>query len=70
MYGLNAAREPDAFATVTLKLGAYRKLEPTPLEEFVFFDHPSGHSRIAMAMRWKAAHLNDCDIRNGPVSPQ
>jgi STE24 endopeptidase len=40
-----------------LKLGKYRKLEPSPLEEFIFFDHPSGRSRIRMAMDWKAAQL-------------
>src|SRR5436190_7361153 len=50
IFGLNAAREPDAAAMVALKLGKYRKMEPTPLEEFVFFDHPSGRSRIRMAM--------------------
>lgn len=56
-FAINAAREPDAAAMVALKLGKYRKLEPSPLEEFIFFDHPSGHSRIRMAMDWKAAQL-------------
>ena len=54
LYGLNSAREPDAFAEVALMLGEYRKLAPGPVEEWVFFDHPSGRSRILMAMRWKA----------------
>lgn len=57
IFGLNAAREPDAFATIALKLSDYRKLDPTPWEEFVFYDHPSGRARIAMAMRWKAENL-------------
>jgi STE24 endopeptidase len=57
IYGLNAAREPDGFATIALKLAEYRKLDPTPWEEFVFYDHPSGRSRVAMAMRWKAENL-------------
>lgn len=70
IFGINAARKPDGFAKTVLMLSAYRKLDPTPLEEFVFYDHPSGRSRIFMAMRWKAEHLNDFDIRNGPVSPQ
>lgn len=70
MYGLNAARKPDAFATVVLKLSNYRKLDPSPLEEFVFYDHPSGRTRIWEAMRWKAEHLKDPDIAAGPVSPQ
>jgi STE24 endopeptidase len=56
-FGLNTSREPDGFAKVALKLGTYRKLDPTPLEEFFFFDHPSGRARIRMAMDWKAAHL-------------
>ena len=47
-----------------------RMLDPAPLEEFVFYDHPSGRTRIAGAMRWKAWHLNDLDIKAGPVSPQ
>lgn len=57
LFGLNASREPDAFATTALKLGEYRKLDPSPLEEMIFFDHPSGRSRISMAMNWKAEQL-------------
>jgi STE24 endopeptidase len=56
-FGINTSREPDGMAKVALKLGAYRKLDPTPLEEFIFFDHPSGRARIRMAMDWKAASL-------------
>lgn len=54
LFGLNAAREPDGFATIALMLGEYRKLDPGPLEEWLLFDHPSGRSRIRMAMEWKA----------------
>ncbi len=57
IFGLNAAREPDGFAQIALKLSTYRKMHPTPLEEFVFYDHPSGYNRILMAMRWKAENL-------------
>ena len=56
LYGLNAAAEPDGFAQIALKLAEYRKLEPTPFEEFFFYDHPSGRTRIHAAMRWKAEH--------------
>ncbi len=70
IFGLNVARQPDAFATSALKLAEYRKLDPTPLEEFVFYDHPSGRNRIMEAMRWKAEHINDPDIMAGPISPQ
>jgi len=56
LYGLNASAQPDGFAQVALKLGEYRKLDPTPFEEFFFYDHPSGRTRIYTAMRWKAEH--------------
>src|SRR5437667_9779760 len=56
-FGINTSREPDGESKVALKLGAYRKLDPSSLEEFIFFDHPSGRARIQMAMDWKAAHL-------------
>jgi STE24 endopeptidase len=56
-FGINTAREPDGMAKVALKLGAYRKLNPAPLEELIFYDHPSGRARIRMAMDWKAANL-------------
>jgi STE24 endopeptidase len=58
LFGLNAAGRPDGMAAVSLKLGEYRKLDPGPLEEIVFFDHPSGRTRIFASMRWKAEHLD------------
>jgi STE24 endopeptidase len=57
IFGLNAARQPDGEALVDLKLGDYRKLDPGPVEEFLFFDHPSGRTRITSAMRWKAENM-------------
>jgi len=59
-YGLNAAREPDGFAQAAIHLGEYRKMSPGPLEEWIFFDHPSGRNRIHDAMRWKAENLSTC----------
>jgi STE24 endopeptidase len=56
-FGLEAAREPDGFASTAMKLSEYRKIEPGPLEEFFFFDHPSGYNRVHRAMAWKARHL-------------
>ncbi|HVR95956.1 MAG TPA: M48 family metallopeptidase [Thermoanaerobaculia bacterium] len=58
MYGLNASRQPDGFAQAAIHLGEYRKMSPGPLEEWVFFDHPSGHTRIYNAMRWKGENLS------------
>jgi STE24 endopeptidase len=56
-FGLDAARSPDAFALVAIRLSEYRKLEPGPVEEFLFFDHPSGESRIRRSMQWKKDHV-------------
>ena len=57
MYGLNTSRQPDGFAQAAIHLGEYRKMNPGPIEEFIFFDHPSGRNRIYAAMRWKAENL-------------
>jgi len=57
LYGLNAARQPDGEAEADVLLGEYRKMDPGPLEEMIFFDHPSGRTRIYAAMRWKAENL-------------
>lgn len=67
-FGLNTAREADGFAKVALKLGQYRKLAPGPVEEFIFFDHPSGRARIRMAMDWKGATLPAGDA-GPPLGP-
>ena len=55
-YGLEAAREPHGFASVAMRLASYRKIEPSPVEEFIFFDHPSGRARVQRAMQWLADH--------------
>lgn len=58
-FGLEAAREPDGFAEVAMQLSEYRKIEPSALEEALFYDHPSGRTRVRMAMDWKALHLGE-----------
>jgi STE24 endopeptidase len=58
MYGINASRQPDGFAQAAIHLGEYRKMRPGPVEEWIFFDHPSGYNRIRDAMRWKAENLS------------
>jgi STE24 endopeptidase len=58
MFGLNASRQPDGFAQAAIHLGEYRKMSPGTLEEWIFFDHPSGRHRIHDAMVWKAENLN------------
>lgn len=61
-FGLDAAREPDGFAKVAMRLSEYRKIEPGALEEALFFDHPSGATRVRMAMEWKARNVPDAQI--------
>jgi STE24 endopeptidase len=66
VFGLNTARQPDGFAQVAIKLSEYRKLDPGPWEEKIFYDHPSGRTRIFTAMRWKAENLQ---ATNGATTP-
>ena len=54
MYGINASRQPDGFAQAAIHLAEYRKMSPGPIEEWMFYDHPSGRRRIHDAMQWKA----------------
>ncbi|PHR20607.1 MAG: peptidase [Sphingopyxis sp.] len=58
-FGLATAQEPDGFAKVAMRLSEYRKIEPGPIEEMLFFDHPSGATRVRMAMQWKADHVKN-----------
>ncbi|KCZ92738.1 M48 family metallopeptidase [Hyphomonas johnsonii] len=73
-YGLALAREPDGFAAVSMKLGAYRKIDPGPVERFVFHDHPTGRDRVTMSMNFKAAELaagaTDLDPSQAPLVPE
>ena len=57
MFGIDASRQPDGFAQAAIHLGEYRKMKPGPVEEWIFFDHPSGYNRIHKAMQWKAENL-------------
>jgi STE24 endopeptidase len=73
MFGLNASRQPDGFAQAAIHLGEYRKMRPGKLEEFIFFDHPSGYNRIHSAMLWKSENLElfekkDCGSTTSPSS--
>lgn len=70
IFGLNAAEEPDGFAEAALILSEYRKLDPGPIEEFLFFDHPSGRARIHMAMQWKAENLKPPAPATPPPPPE
>lgn len=68
MYGLNTSRQPDGFAQAAIHLGEYRKMSPGPVEEWIFFDHPSGRHRIHDAMVWKAQNLGQLKPSEPPQS--
>lgn len=59
VFAVNAARQPDGFAEAALKLGESRKLDPSVWEERLFFDHPSGRTRILTVMTWKQEQAPD-----------
>ncbi|PSJ43435.1 M48 family metalloprotease [Allosphingosinicella deserti] len=55
-YGLELAREPDGAARALLATSSYRAPQPSPLEEVLFYEHPSIENRLRMAMEWRAEH--------------
>ena len=69
MFGLNASRQPDGFAQAAIHLGEYRKMRPGPIEEFLFYDHPSGYDRIHAAMQWKKENVGWLEEHGSAASP-
>jgi STE24 endopeptidase len=69
MFGLNAAREPDGFAEAAVMLSEYRKMEPSAVEEWFFYDHPSGWNRVHNAMVWKAHEIQAGRLPPSPGGP-
>ena len=55
-YSLETVNLPDALASALVKTAEYRDPRPHPLQEALFYTHPSVERRIGMAMEWKAAH--------------
>jgi STE24 endopeptidase len=66
MFGLNAAAEPHGFAMAAMRLSTYRKLRPGPLEEIVFYDHPSGYERVHGSMIWLKEHPSSAPAATQP----
>ena len=53
-YSLETVNLPDALATALVKTAEYRYPRPSPLQEALFYTHPSVERRVRMAMEWKA----------------
>ena len=68
-FGLDIAQEPDGFASIAMKLSEYRKIKPGPVEEALFFDHPSGATRVRMSMQWKQDHVPGAQMVIPPPMP-
>jgi STE24 endopeptidase len=65
-FGVNVSREPHGFAMSAMRLSTYRKIHPGPLEEMIFFDHPSGYARVRRAMIWLKEN-QDNSTANAPL---
>jgi STE24 endopeptidase len=55
-YSLKTVNLPDALASALVKTAEYRYPRPHPLQEAIFYTHPSVERRVRMAMDWKATH--------------
>lgn len=55
-YSLRTVNLPDALATALVKTAEYRYPRPHPVQEFIFYSHPSVERRVRAAMDWKAAN--------------
>jgi STE24 endopeptidase len=70
-FSLRVANEPTGLAKALVKTIEYRADSPGPVEEFIFYDHPSVRRRVQRAMAWKAAHLSlaeSQETRDGAAS--
>ena len=68
-FSMIHANEPDGMAKALIKTAEYRAPSPSPLEEFVFYSHPSVENRIRAAMEWKAAHMPAAAPATAPAAP-
>jgi STE24 endopeptidase len=57
MFGINASQQPLGLAEFMIRDADARQLDPSPVVETWFFNHPSARDRIFAAMRWRAEHL-------------
>lgn len=55
-YSLSTVGEADGLASALVKTAEYRYPRPHPVQEAIFYTHPSVERRVRRAMEWKAAH--------------
>ena len=69
-YSLRTVGEPDGLSSALVKTAEYRYPRPHPLQEALFYTHPSVERRVRRAMEWKAARGNNFPRRRpGSRSP-
>ena len=69
-YSLETVELPDALASALVKTAEYRNPRPHPLQEMLFYTHPSVERRVRMAMEWKAAApVNRSEQPPSPANP-
>ena len=55
-YSLETVNLPDALSGALIKTAEYRYPQAGPVEEAIFYTHPTVENRVRMAMEWKAAN--------------
>lgn len=65
-YSLRTVNLPDALSGALVKTAEYRYPRPNPVQEFIFYSHPSVETRVRRAMEWKAAHPAPPPEPDGP----
>ena len=66
-YSLETVGLPDALASALIKTAEYRYPLAGPVEQAIFYTHPTVESRVRSAMEWKVANP-DRDMGAGPAS--
>lgn len=70
-FGINASREPYGWAMSAMRLSTYRKISPGKIEEFLFYDHPSGYQRVRAGMIWLKENRSGAMIGGAvPAQPE
>lgn len=59
IFALNASQEPLAQGEWMIRDADTGQLDPSPIEELLFYHHPSPRSRIYAAMRWRAEQMGE-----------
>jgi len=61
-YSLETVGLPDALAGALIKTAEYRYPQAGPIEEAIFYTHPTVENRIRTAMEWKAANASNAPV--------